>query len=366
MNGGTRREAHSTDTYTAPGPATRIPYTLRSLQFRKEREASWQELEGLLSRTGGAGLPKLRNDEIVRLVELYRAAGSSLSVARAISLDRNVVEYLEGLTQRAYLVLYAPRRRFLGAIAEFFTRDFPRWVRRLRVPLTLTITVFLAGILTGNRIVHGDSERFYSFVSQEMAQGRGPHTEPAELLEILKGDPESAGELSVFASFLLSHNAQIGLLSFGIGFLGGLPALILVLVNGLGLGAFVAIHERAGLGLDFWAWVLPHGIPEMFAMCLCAAAGLSVGQALLFPGPYRRWDAVTRAGRRSATLVVGAVALFMLAALLEGFFRQLVTSTTVRLVVATVSFLAVVGYFGFVGRGSDSGGRWPAHGEDAR
>ena len=329
------------------------PFVLKSYEFRKEREASWLELEGLLARAESRGLGSLRAEEIVRLVELYRATSSALSVARSISLDKNVLVYLEGLSQRAYLVVYSPRRRFLGAIGQFFRRGFPRLVRDLRFHLLVTIVVFLGSVLAGNRLVMDEPDRFYSLVGAEMAGGRGPHSDPAELLEILEQRITEGDQLSVFASMLLSRNAQIGLLSFGLGFLGGIPAIVLVLVNGLGLGAFVAIHDMAGIGREFWAWVLPHGVTEMFAMCLCAAAGLRVGQSFLFPGSHRRWQALARDGRKAATVVVGSVALFTIAAIIEGFFRQLVTSIPIRLSLAAGTAVLLVVYFTWVGRGEE-------------
>ena len=48
-------------------------------------------------------------DELERLPILYRAALSSLSVARTIALDRNLLLYLENLALRAYLAVYGPR-----------------------------------------------------------------------------------------------------------------------------------------------------------------------------------------------------------------------------------------------------------------
>jgi hypothetical protein len=62
---------------------------LRSVQFRREREASWRELEMLVDKAGKKGLRGLGADELTRLPHLYRATLSSLSVARAISLDKN-------------------------------------------------------------------------------------------------------------------------------------------------------------------------------------------------------------------------------------------------------------------------------------
>ena len=52
--------------------------------------------------------------------------------------------------------------------------------------------------------------------------------------------------------------------------------------------------------------------------------------------------------------MVGAVLMFFVAGLLEGFFRQLVTDIGVRYVVATLSAVAWVLYFGFAGRRGDA------------
>ena len=54
----------------------------------------------------------------MRLPGLHRAALSSLSVARAISLDRNVVEYLEMLATRAHFAVYGTKRHLREAVAD--------------------------------------------------------------------------------------------------------------------------------------------------------------------------------------------------------------------------------------------------------
>ena len=70
---------------------------LRSYRFRKERERNWQELEGLVARIEKGGVGRLTAYELSMLPVLYRHTISSLSVARSISLDRNLLEYLETL-----------------------------------------------------------------------------------------------------------------------------------------------------------------------------------------------------------------------------------------------------------------------------
>ena len=67
-------------------------FELKSYEFRRERAASWRELEELVARCEKKGPGRLTGKELARLPVLYRAALSSLSVARSISLDRAVVD----------------------------------------------------------------------------------------------------------------------------------------------------------------------------------------------------------------------------------------------------------------------------------
>ena len=61
---------------------------LKSYKFRSEREAEWKALEGLLNRVQSKGVKTLSREELLELPQLYRSAVSSLSTARAVSLDR--------------------------------------------------------------------------------------------------------------------------------------------------------------------------------------------------------------------------------------------------------------------------------------
>jgi uncharacterized membrane protein SpoIIM required for sporulation len=316
------------------GHALAASVALKSAAFRAEREASWRELEGLVARLERGGVAALAPPELARLPVLYRGALSSLSVARAISLDRNVVEYLESLSARAYLAVYGTRRHLGEALADFFVRRFPRAVRAHRWQLAAAAALLVLGAAAGWALTARDAERFYAFVDPAYAQGRGPASSTESLREVLYADRDAAALLKTFAMFLFQHNARIGLLAFAVGFAGAVPTALLVFSNGLVLGAFAALYAGRGLGLEFWAWLLPHGVTELTAVVLCGAAGIALGQALLFPGREERLAGLARRGREAGVVALGAVALFFAAALVEGIFRQLVHAVPVRLAVA--------------------------------
>jgi uncharacterized membrane protein SpoIIM required for sporulation len=328
-----------------------VSLVLKSAAFRAEREATWRELEGLLQIVQSRGLHGLQPRQLVRLPLLYRAALSSLSVARAISLDRNLLEYLESLCARAYLVVYGVRKHLVEAVADFFVRRFPGMVRAHWAHVALAFGLLLGGLWTGFALVRGDLDRFYAFVDPQLAQGRGPTSSTESLREVLYAQGDAAGMLKSFSMFLFTHNARVGLLAFGVGFAGGVPSALLLFATGLMAGAFGALYASRGLSAEFWAWVLPHGVTELTAVVLCGAAGMAVGQALLFPGREERRAGLARRGREAGVVALGALALFFVAGLIEGIFRQLVHSVTLRYAMAGVSAVLLAAYLCLAGRG---------------
>lgn len=324
-------------------------FRLKSYELRQEREAGWLELEALLAKADLRGLGKLEAHELYRLPLLHRAALSSLSVARAISLDRNLVDYLDSLCARAHVHVYGGKRSYGSTLRRFFAEVFPRQVWRMRRAVVAAAAVMLLGVACGYVLTRRDADLFYSFVPRQMAQGRGPTATPEELHKVLESDGEQAG-LSTFASFLFTHNAQIGLLCFALGIAAGVPVALLLFDNGLLLGAMAAIYARAGLALPFWLWVLPHGITELLAVVLCGAAGFRLGASLVFPGRHTRVDSLALEGRRAAIIVVGCTALFLVAGGIEGYFRQMVQDPGARILVVAATAMLWALYFGGLGR----------------
>lgn len=323
------------------------PETLRSSQFRREREAAWRELERLVDHAERRGVRSLPPQYVVRLPTLYRATLSSLSVARAISLDKNLTDYLESLCARAYFCVYGATRPLREVAGGFLLQRFPAAVRRYRWHMALSAFFLLAGVLVSHVLVSRDAGWYYVFVGEAYAQGRDPAATTAELEEVLyhRGPPQ----LAEFASFLFTYNARIGMTAFALGFVVGIPVYLLLFMNGLTLGAFGALYASRDLGLEFWGWVLPHGITEFAAVVLCGGAGLILAQALVFPGRHTRLRNLALKGRDAGVVVLGAVVMFFVAGMIEGFFRQMVQSDGVRYAVAagTAAFWAL--YFAFAG-----------------
>ena len=326
---------------------------LKSAQFRRERESAWRELEALLDRVDQEGLQSLTAEELNRLPVLYRSAVSALSVATAISLDKNLLDYLNALVARAYICVYGAKRRAGDAVKEFFLFRFPWVVRRYALFVLVSFALLGLGVLTGYEMTQADSERYYSFVGG-MAQGRTPASSTKELREVLYGTGHGM-PLTAFASFLFTHNSKVGMLCFALGFVAGVPVIWLLFSTGLMLGAMAALYQSRGLGPEFWAWILPHGITELSAVCLCGAAGMVIGASLVFPGRHTRLRNLALRGREIALLAMGAVVMFLVAGMIEGIFRQVVQDVTVRWSLAAATLVFWTWYFLAVGHRYEGG-----------
>ena len=307
----------------------------RSVAFRRAREHQWRELDHIVDKVLRGGLGSLDASALHRLPILYRAALASLSVARNTALDAKLVGYLEALAGRAYLAVYGSRRSTRGALGRALLGGFPRAVRSLRGELALSLFFTILGAVIAVALMKVDPGWYDAFVDPGLANGRDPNAS-SEALRAVLYERQSQG-LGVFASFLFTHNAGIGILCFALGFAAGVPTAFLLFTNGLMLGAFIELYASRGMLPDLLAWMVPHGIPEIGAVILCGAAGLHLGRAMVLPGRYDVRRALSRAGRRASLVVMGSVVLFAIAGFIEGVLRQVITDINIRFLLILIN-----------------------------
>lgn len=315
---------------------------LAGSRFRAQRQPDWERLEQLLGRVERGRAASLSNEDLFELPVLYRATLSSLSVARETSLDADLVAYLESLSARAYFLLYGVQPPLWRRIAHFFGTAWPQAVRALWRESAVAVALLLVGTLAAYALVSRDPSWFYAILPADLAGGRGPHASAAELRA---GLYQSGDALAAFAAYLFTHNSQVALLCFALGFAFGVPTVLLLLYNGCMLGAFLAIYAPKGLGLAAAAWLSIHGTTELFAIALAAAAGLHIGMAVAFPGQAARIDAAAAAGRTAAIVMLGVVVMLSVAGVLEGIGRQTVRIDGVRAAIGGAALLGWLLYF---------------------
>ena len=290
----------------------------------------------------------LSDEELVQLPVLYRAALSSLSVARDTSLDRALVGYLDDLSARAYFFVYGVRTPLGRRMLRFFAHDWPAAVRGIAREVMAAAALIAVGAVVAWLLYRQDAGWYAALMPGGLAEGRNPASSVAQLRKTLTDGGD--GPLGLFATFLFTNNAQASFLCFATGFAFGLPTALLLLYNGADLGAILALFASKGLGVELAGWLAIHGTTELFAIAVAGGAGFHIGRAVAFPGEFTRRESATRAGRRAATAMLGVTVMLVVAGLLEGVGRQLITATPVRFAIGGTMLTLWLAYFTIAGR----------------
>ncbi|MGL6208470.1 MAG: stage II sporulation protein M [Paracoccaceae bacterium] len=306
---------------------------MRSARFRKDREPAWRKLEVLVTKVEKEGIAGLSYADAKELATLYRQGMTSLALARDISLDLALLTYLDQLCARAWLVVYAPQRSLAGLFARLLSHGIPQAVRRSLVPLTVGILAMFLGALAGYVLFMRDTSWFFTFVPGGLSDGRAPGASVEYLRSTLYGvDEDHATDmLAAFAAYLFSHNTNVAIFTFALGIFWAAPSFLLTFYNGLVIGAFFGLFVQAGLGYDAFAWLSIHGVTELAAICIACAGGARLGIAALLPGAMSRRDSLRVNARDAVKLFLLSGLMLLVAGLVEGFLRQLITDPVVRL-----------------------------------
>lgn len=317
---------------------------LRSDRFRQEREGDWKRLEGIVRRMELGRTRGLSDQDVLDLPVLYRTVASSLSIARETSLDAATLRYLEALVQRAWFQVYGPRVGLWRWFARFLGGGWSAAVRGIGLDIAIALAVMVAGAIVGWLLVSGDPEWYHVLVPSQFVDTRVPGASREVLNASLFGNSRQNG-MSVFAAELFNNNAQVSILAFALGFAFGVPSLLLLVQNMGTLGAMLWLFDSRGLMVDFIAWLSIHGTTELFAILLAGGAGLHIGRSIAFPGDRSIMEAAAEAGRRASVVMTGVVLMLVVAAMLEGFARQLVDTTPGRFAVGGFMLMFWLVYF---------------------
>jgi uncharacterized membrane protein SpoIIM required for sporulation len=238
---------------------------------------------------------------------------------------------------RGYTLLYASRDAQPSHARPFAARLAEALARTWQVQAAAW-ALLLLGALVGAGLALRDDQALYALVPDGLGYsdaGLEGLAHSAELRREFLAREETPGAVNaLFGASLFAHNTQVGLLSFATGILGGVPTVLLQVYNGVLIGAFASIFLRDPWPVEFAAWILPHGIPELTAITLCAAAGLLLGRSITSPGRAGRRRALREALDPALLLIGSSLPLFALAAAVESFVRESELSTATRLGVA--------------------------------
>lgn len=304
---------------------------MREAQFLKNNAEKWKQYEVDLHTP-------LSTDTIAsRFVEIT----DDLAYARTFYPESNTARYLNGLAAQFHQRIYRNKKERKGRIFSFWQYELPFLFKKYQRQFLYALLFFVLFCLMGALSAKYDDNFVRLILGDEYVNITNDNIEKGDPFGIYKqGD--------AFSMFLLIayNNISVSFYGYVLGIFFSIGSLWLLFNNGLMMGSFQYYFISRGMGLKFIMVVFIHGTLELWSIIVATAAGLILGNSILFPGTYKRSVSILRGGKDGLKIVVGVVPLFLTAAFLESFVtRYTEMPVLVSISILTGSIAFIIWYF---------------------
>jgi uncharacterized membrane protein SpoIIM required for sporulation len=283
----------------------------------------WNAFAARLARAQQGGLRSLGEEGVREFVAEYRVLASDLARLRTASGGRAIDELFQlgRLVAAAHNLLYRDRRVPLRKAIRFLFTDVPREVRRSAAPIALAALLLFGPALIATIGVVRQPGLAAELLPPGMLQRAEDGVRRARNGEGYIDDPQLFRP--VMASHIVANNVQVTFAAFAGGITAGLLSVVLLLFNGVSFGSVTGLYVSKGIGSLLLAFVAPHGVLELFAICVAGGGGFLIAAGLLLPGNRTRRDALVQNARRAVRLIAASTFLLVIAGTIEGFISPI-------------------------------------------
>ncbi|PPF82428.1 hypothetical protein C5B96_09005 [Subtercola sp. Z020] len=301
--------------------------------YTAAHRADWDRLDDLGRRRNFSGA------EADELIERYQSGASELSAITTAAGSTVAGDRLSVSLSRARLRFTGSSGNVLRQLPTFFALQLPAALYRLRwIVLVVALATVVVSALYASWALN-DPRVLANFGSD------------ADLQKVAEQDFVGYYSENPSASFtgqVWTNNAWLAAQCVAFGIV-GVYVPYLLLQNALNLGVNAAVLFHFGHADVFFQYILPHGMLELTAIFVAAAAGLRIFWSWIAPGARTRGQALAEDGRALFTVAIGLVFVLLVSGVIEGFVTPSPLPWPVKLGIGAVALGAFVFYMVWVG-----------------
>jgi uncharacterized membrane protein SpoIIM required for sporulation len=301
---------------------------MREPLFVKQNSDRWKSFESEPTSD-----PDVLADRFIEITD-------DLAYAKTFYPKSKTTEYINGLAARLHQSIYKNKTEKSNRFISFWKYELPllfkTYQRQLLYSFIFAVVFGLIGALSAKydenfvRLIMGDQ-----YVDMTNAN-------------IAKGDPfgvyKQAGEFPMFL-MIASNNIYVALINYVSGIIFSVGAIYFMFRNGVMLGAFQYYFFSKGVGIQSVLVIWIHGTLEISSFIVAGAAGLVLGNSLLFPKTYTRMVSVKKGAKDGMKMTIGLVPIFLTAAFFESFVtRHTEMPVWLSISILTLSLIFMVWY----------------------
>jgi uncharacterized membrane protein SpoIIM required for sporulation len=306
-----------------------------SNRWLEKRKPHWSKLEALLNQCRSGGLKSLSRSDLQELSLLYRQTAADLAAIREDRGSVHFARYVNQLLVRAHNTIYSGHRASPKALLSFFSTTYPAAFRRHIKHCALATLIFVVGGLIGAVLTYQNPDFKVKFLGPQMIETIDKHQMWTQSIVGIKPLASSA---------IMTNNMSVGFTTFALGITAGIGTIYMMAFNGVMIGVIGVACYLAGMSLQLWSFVAPHGVLELPAIFIAGGAGFRIAQGLLFPGVLPRRDSLTRAGSEAVQLLLGTIPILIIAGLIEAFISPTGLAVSLKFSLAASLFVLLCLY----------------------
>ena len=306
---------------------------MQEVLFLKQNAEKWQEFEKLIDKS-----EKVDPD---KLTDLFIELTDDLSFAQTFYPESKITIYLNQLTSKVHQKIYKNKKEDSSRILNFWKIELPLLMNKAHRYMVYSFAIFFVSVLIGS-ISSANDDTFVRLIL-------GDHYVNMTLENISKDDPmavyKKMNEVEMFLGITF-NNIRVSLFAFVAGFFVSVGTVLLLFYNGVMLGAFHYMFFENDLLFTSMLTIWIHGTLEISAIIIAGAAGIIMGNSLLFPGTYSRLASFRKGAKNGLKIVIGLIPVFIAAGLLESFVtRHTEMPLSISLGIILLSLILVIFYF---------------------
>jgi uncharacterized membrane protein SpoIIM required for sporulation len=268
---------------------------------------------------------------------------NDLGYSKTFYPHSKVTQYLNDLASRIYLNIYKNKREETSRISRFFKTELPLTIRKHHREILYAFLIFVGfAVIAAFSAAHDET-----FVRGVLGDSYVEMTED----NIAKNDPfgvyKQGSALNMFA-YIALNNIYVSFRVFVFGIFIGLGSVKEMFLNGVMVGSFQYYFFAKDLGWQSILVIWTHGTLEISAIILSGAAGLILGNSILFPGSHKRLHSLMQGVKDGLKIMIALVPVLLVAAFLEGFVTRYSYSAMpywVSILILAASFIFIMWYF---------------------
>ena len=315
---------------------------MKETSFISQNKDKWRKFEEL---------NKSQDSNPDELSELFVEITEDLSYARTFYPRRSVRVYLNGMAQNVFTSLYKIKKNPLGKFIDFWITGLPLEMYRARKNLLYAFIIFSVAALIGIASTENDINFARVILSDDYVEMTNDFIEEGDPMKVYKKRDSYEMFVSIFF-----NNIQVAFYCFILGIFFSFGTGFFMVYNGIMLGSFQSYFYYKGLTksaiigkqllittfLSIWI----HGAFEISAIIIAGAAGLTLGNGLMFPGTFTRLQSLQISAKRGIKIMVGLIPFFFIAAVFESWVtRHTEYPIWLKLGIIILSFSIIITYF---------------------